>query len=187
MSRLKRFQFYICSNLNLSNQVYLPSKEDIQHKFRDFKDNQVIAYIDYFQERQYSLCHIYSYCYKLKYYHTITNNFPNGLLYDERPFEHKFFLRIAQSFPFINIWSIKKNSKSQNKKLCRESKNDNQDFSMIKFLHLTSLGLNQAHNDYIEEFLVDTITCLPNNGVHLQIFYYQRKKLTHNSTRHATR
>jgi hypothetical protein len=166
MPRLKRFEFYICSDLYHPDQIYLPSKEDIQHTFRDFKDNQVSSYVDYFQEEEYSLCHIYSNPYKLKYHHTITNNFPGGLfkyvhqvlLYDERPFEHEFFLRIAQSFPFINILSIK-NSKSQNNKLCRESKNDNQAFPIIKYPHLTSLSLIKAHDDYIEECLVDTRTC----------------------------
>ncbi|CAF2938854.1 unnamed protein product [Rotaria sp. Silwood2] len=194
MPRLKRFQFYICSYLYLCNQIYLPSKEDIQHTFRDFEDDQIISYIDYFQKEQYTLCHIYSYPFKLKYYHTITNNFPGGLfkyvhellLYDERPFEHEFFLQIAQSFPFIKNLSIK-NSKPQNNKLCKESKNDNQDFSIIKFPHLINLTLNLAHDDYIEEFLFDTRTCLPNNIVHLNIFYHQLKRVTHHFTRDTTR
>ncbi|CAF4173351.1 unnamed protein product [Rotaria socialis] len=194
MPRLKRFQFYICSDRYYPNQISLQSKEDIQHLFKDFKDDQIISYIDYFQEGQHSLCHIYLYSYKLKYYHTITNNFPGGLfkyvhellLYDERPFEREFFLRIAQSFPFINILTIK-NSKAQNNKLCRESKNGNQDLSIIKYPHLTSLSLNEAHDDYIEEFLVDTRTCLPNNSVHLNIFFRQLKRMTHNFTRDVTR
>jgi hypothetical protein len=54
-------------------------------------------------------CHIYSYPYEWKCYKNITNNFPGGLfkcvyevsLFDERPFEHEFFLQIAQSFPFM--------------------------------------------------------------------------------------
>ncbi|CAF1224991.1 unnamed protein product [Rotaria sp. Silwood1] len=194
MPQLKSFQFYICSHLYLSNQIYLPSKEDIQHTFRDFKDDQVISYIDYFQKEQYSLCHIYSYSFKLKYYYTITNNFPGGLFkyvhellfYDECPFEHEFFLQIAQSFPFIKRLSIK-NSKPQNNKLCKESKNDNQDFSVIKFPHLICLTLNLAHDDYIEEFLVDTRICLLNNNVHLNIFYHQLKRVTHHFTRDTTR
>ncbi|CAF4194721.1 unnamed protein product [Rotaria sordida] len=81
--------------ISLHNQIYLQSKEDIQHTFKDFKDNQVTSYVDYFQE-QYGLCHIYLYPDQLKYYYTVTNNFPGGLftcvrkisLYDEHPFEH---------------------------------------------------------------------------------------------------
>lgn len=43
------------------------------------------------------------------YYQKVSNHFPGGLyqhvyivfLYDERPFEHEFFLRISQSFPLM--------------------------------------------------------------------------------------
>ncbi|CAF4303127.1 unnamed protein product, partial [Rotaria sordida] len=42
------------------------------------------------------------------HYENITNNFSGGLfkcvqtvrLFDERPFEHTFFMRFAQAFPF---------------------------------------------------------------------------------------
>ncbi|CAF3800435.1 unnamed protein product [Rotaria sp. Silwood1] len=107
-------------------------------------------------------------------------------LYDERPFEHEFFLRIAQSFPILKILSLK-NSKPQNNKLYRESENDNQDFSIIKYPYLTNLTLYFAHDDYIEEFLVDTKVCLPDNAVHLNIDYEQLNRVTHNFTRDITR
>ncbi len=43
----------------------------------------------------------------MKYYKNIINSFPGGLfkyvreifLFDERPFEHEFFIQIAQAFP----------------------------------------------------------------------------------------
>ena len=106
----------------------------------------------------------------MKYYDNITNNFPGGLfkcvreisLFDEHPFEHEFFLRIAQSFPFMEKLTLN-NYKPQNNKQCRKSKNDNQDLSIIKYPHLTKLNLYEAHDDYVEQFLVDTKTCLPNN------------------------
>ncbi|CAF1470948.1 unnamed protein product [Rotaria sordida] len=194
MARLQRFEFYICSSISLRNQIYLQSKEDIQHTFRDFKDDQVISYVDYFQKEQCSLCHIYLYLDQLKYYYTVTNNFPGGLfpcvrkisLYDDHPFEHEFFLRIAQSFPFMQTLSLK-NFKPQNNKLCKESQNDNQDFSIINYPYLTNLTLYDAHDDYIEEFLVDTKICLPNNAVHVNIYYEQLKRVTHNFTRDTTR
>ncbi|CAF4267259.1 unnamed protein product [Rotaria magnacalcarata] len=116
MPRLERFEFYICSGIAVRNRIYLPSKEDIQHTFRDFKDDQVISYVDYFQKDPYSFCHIYLYPGQLKYYYNVTNNFPGGLftcvrqisLYDDRPFEHEFFLRIAESFPILKMLSLKK-------------------------------------------------------------------------------
>ncbi|CAF1262872.1 unnamed protein product [Rotaria sordida] len=194
MLQLERFEFYICSDFYFYNQIDFPSKEDIQYTFKDFKSDQVICYIDYFEENQRSLCHIYSYPYILKCYNIITNNFPGGLfkyvreveLYDERPFEHEFFLQIAQSFPFIKELSIK-NSKPQNKKFCKESENNKYDFMIIKYSHLTNLTLYYANDDYIEEFLIDTNICLPNNSLHLNINYEQLKRVTHNFTRDLTR
>ncbi|CAF4684620.1 unnamed protein product, partial [Rotaria sp. Silwood2] len=61
--------------------------------------------------RIYNECHIYSYPYKFNVYKNITNNFPGGLykcvremsLMDERPFEHEFFLRIAQSLRYERL------------------------------------------------------------------------------------
>ncbi|CAF5069650.1 unnamed protein product, partial [Rotaria sp. Silwood1] len=152
----------------------LPSNEEIQKTFRDFKDNQIITCIDYFQEHKHSRYHIYSYPYQLRHYDDITNNFPGGLfkcvreitLEDEHPFEHEFFLRIAQSFPFIKVLSIK-NFEPQNNKLCKESKNDNENLSIIKYPNLTSITFYNAHDDYIEEFLIHTKICLPDNAVHL--------------------
>jgi hypothetical protein len=113
MPLLKRFEFYICSGI-YRNPIYLPSKEDIQHTFRDFKNNEVICYVDYFQEKEWNFCHVYLYPEQLKYYDIVTNNFPGGLfkcvreitLADEHPFEHEFFLRIQKSFPFIKVLCI---------------------------------------------------------------------------------
>ncbi|CAF3682100.1 unnamed protein product [Rotaria socialis] len=69
--------------------------------------NQFIFHIRF--QRKQGQCHIYSYPFLMKYYEDTTNNFPSGLcpyvrvvsLYDEYPFEHAFFIRIAQSFPLM--------------------------------------------------------------------------------------
>jgi len=193
MPQLHSFEFHICSCLSLWDKIYTSSKEDIQYTFKDFKDDQIISYMDYFQKRQCSLCHIYLYPNTLKYYYTVTNNFPGGLfkyvreisLYDEHPFEHEILLRIAQSFPLMKKLSLS-NSKQQNNKLCRESNKENQDFS-IQYPYLTNLTLYDAHDDYIEEFLVDTKICLLNNAVHLNIYYDQLKRVTNSFTRNTTR
>ncbi|CAF3778047.1 unnamed protein product [Adineta steineri] len=193
MARLKRLEFCISSSISLRNQISLQSKQDIQDTFKDFKDHEIISYVDYFQE-QYTRCHIYLYPEQLKYYGTLTNHFPGGLftcvctliLDDEHPFEHEFFVRLQKSFPFIKKISLE-NSKPQNNKLCRESQNDIQDFAIINYPYLTTLTLYGAHDDYIEEFLVDTKICLPNNLLHINIYYEQLKRVTHNFTRDATR
>jgi hypothetical protein len=61
--------------------------------------NQVISCVNYFSEVVGGQYHIYSYPYTLKEYNNITNNFPGGL-FDERPFEHEFFLHIDQRINF---------------------------------------------------------------------------------------
>ncbi|CAM4851741.1 unnamed protein product, partial [Rotaria magnacalcarata] len=48
--------------------------------------------------------------------------------------------------------------------------------------YLTELYLIEVHEAYVEEFLLDTKTCLP-NGVHLRIDYQLLKKVTQFSKR----
>jgi len=101
MGRLKKFTFSIHSTIFLDNQIDLPSNENIQNTFTNFKYNKVISCVDYFSETVEGQYCIYSYPYTLKEYKNITNNFPGGLfecvreisLFDERSFEHEFFLR----------------------------------------------------------------------------------------------
>ena len=190
MPRLDEFKFNILSTFTIHNQIYLPSKEDIQHTFSYLKNNQIICCVDYARNKQHGQCHIYTYPYKLIYYRYITNNFPGGLfhcvrlilLWDEYPFEHEFLLRISQSFPFVKNLNLR-NSKPQNNKLCIESSKDN---PIIKYPHLTDLVLNLVHNDYIEQFLTDTKVCLPNT-VELVVYFEKLKTVTHNFTRDTTR
>ncbi|CAF2139749.1 unnamed protein product [Rotaria magnacalcarata] len=68
--------------------------------------------------------HIYSYPYKLNYYDDITNNLPGGILkyvrkvslFDEHPFEHEFFLRIAQSFSMMENLTVRNEKRQINKR-----------------------------------------------------------------------
>ncbi|CAF1516548.1 unnamed protein product [Rotaria sordida] len=190
--RLKKIQFYIRSTIGL-NQINLPSNEDIQYTFEDFHDNHIISYIDYFSDTQQGRCHIYSYPYTLCEYYKITNNFPGGLfkcvskisLYDERPFQHEFFLRIAQSFPFVKKLSLE-NMKPRNDKKSKNSEDDNQILPIIEYHHLTTLDLTEAHLDYIELFLLDTKMRLSNN-VYLVVIYQALRRVTEKFTRNATR
>ncbi|CAF3824985.1 unnamed protein product, partial [Rotaria magnacalcarata] len=175
------------------SKTNLPSYEDIQKTFRDFKGNQIISCIDYFQEHKRSQCHIYSYPYQLKHYDDITNNFPGGLfkcvrevsLYDENPFEHEFFLRIAQSFPLLEKLTVI-NQQRQNNKQFRKSKNENEYLLIVKYPHLIQLNLREAHKDYHEQFLFDNKTCLPND-VRIRMNYQLVKKVTRNFRRNTAR
>jgi hypothetical protein len=98
-------------------------------------------------------------------------------------FEHEFFIRIAQSFPFMTSLTII-NRYAQRDKQCR--KLNNQNLLIIEYPHLRHLDLDEAHDDYVEEILLDTKTCLPYD-VNLHIDYKSLKRVTYNFTRNATR
>ncbi|CAM4929095.1 unnamed protein product [Rotaria socialis] len=144
MTELKKFKFNIRSITPFDNQVNLPSNNDIQNTFKNFKSSKIISYIDGFPQLNQFHCHIYSYPYSLTHYNYITNNFRGGLfkhvckisLVDERPFEHEFFLQIAKSFPFVRELRIH-NREPQN--------NDKQQCSIIEYPHVTKLVLTQSH------------------------------------------
>ncbi|CAF2956162.1 unnamed protein product [Rotaria sp. Silwood2] len=166
---------------------------NIQKTFRDFNDKQIIYWADYFPKEKKGYCRIYSYPYKWKYYDEITNNFPGGIfkyvrkvsLFDERPFEHEFFLRIARSFPFMEKLTVC-NQKRQINKRFRESTNINQHLSIIKYPYLKQLYLIDVCIDYYEQFLFDTKTCLPFD-VRVYMQYGLVKQVTRNFTRNRTR
>jgi hypothetical protein len=193
LPRLNKFLFNIYSFININDLMYQPSNEDIQCTFKNFNDYKICSSVDYFPKEENSLCHIYSHPYRLKHYDHITNNFPGGLfksvekisLFDERPFEHEFFIRLTKAFPLLKKLSIS-NEEPQNYKNCQNSNNDNRYLSIIEFPHLTELSLSIIHDDYAEQFLVDTKTCLLNN-ITLQIDYECLQRVTHNFTNNATR
>ncbi|CAF1113641.1 unnamed protein product [Rotaria sordida] len=175
-----------------ANQIDLPSNEDIKHSFKDFSNNKIISCVNYFFEAKYGQCHIYSCPYPIPTYENISNNFPSGLfryvsdvsLFDEHPFEYEFFIQIAQSFPFLKNLTIT-NQKGQNNKQYRKSNNNNEDL-LIRYPYLKYLDFKQTHNDYIEQFLLDTKTCLPYDIV-LFTDFKSLQRVTHNFTRNATR
>ena len=187
LTKLKQFIFYIHSIVSIRDLVYLPSNEDVQHSFRNFKDYPVISYVDYFPEEKRYHCHMYSYSLisTLTYYNDISNNFPGGLfksvrqisLYDERPFEHEFFLRIAQWFPLLQELTL------HNKK---PQKNENQEWSTIEYSHLKKLDLVRVDESYVEQFLLNTKTNL-SNYVEIFLAYESLRNITYQFTRNATR
>jgi hypothetical protein len=67
-----------------------------------------------------------------------------------------------------------------------QSKKHDQPLSIIEYSYLTLLDLSDVHDDYIEQFLVDTKMSLPYN-VYLIIHYQPLKRVTHNFQRTTTR
>jgi len=167
MPRLNKFTYNIRSMISLTNQTYLPSNEHIQDTLTNLGGNQIISSVDYFPKNKTGQCHIYSHPYTMRCYNRITNNFPDGLfkyvqeisLFDERPFEHHFFIRISQTFPFLKKLSLT-NETQQKRKQLEELNNENKKLLIVKFPHLTELSLIDVHDDYIAQFLMDTKTCL---------------------------
>jgi hypothetical protein len=129
----------------------------------------------------------------MKYYQIITNNFPGGLfksvqevsLFDERPFQHEFFLRIAESFPFMKKLTLI-NFKPQKHEQHHKSKNDNKDCSIIEYHHLTHLDLMDVNVNYVEEFLDNTKTSFKNH-ILLNVRSRPLRKGTHNFTKDCMR
>ena len=95
--------------------VHLPTNDDIRCTFTDLTKHSVISYIDHFLDERTAYGHIYTSPYAFVQYEYVSNNLPNDLfrsvryvsLFDERPFEHSFFLRLAQSFPSMTKWRWK--------------------------------------------------------------------------------
>jgi hypothetical protein len=78
------------------------------------------------------------------------------------------------------------NRTPQKYKRSKKSKDNNEDYAITKFPHLTELCLLEAHDDYVMQFLDDTKTCL-SNSVHAYIYYRSLKRVTQNLIRKATR
>jgi hypothetical protein len=114
----------------------------------------------------------------LNCYYYITNNFTGGIfksvskisLFDEKPFEYDFFMEISKSFQFVKTLSITNTSPQQ--------KND-QNHSKIIYLNLVKLDFEDVHDDYIEQFLLDSKTefC---KTITIGMLYNQLIKVTQN-------
>ncbi|CAF3705187.1 unnamed protein product [Rotaria sp. Silwood1] len=185
MIQLKKFKFNIRSIIPFDNQVNLPSNNDIQNTFKNFKNSKIVSCIDCYPKANQFHCHIYSYPYSLIHYNYITNNFRGGLfkrvdkisLVDERPFEHEFFLQIAKSFPFVSELRI------QNRE---PQKNDKQQCSIIEYPHLIKLVIVESHESYLEQFLNNSKMYLSDN-IYLLVDYDSLQRVTNNFTNDTTR
>ncbi|CAF1168958.1 unnamed protein product [Rotaria sordida] len=186
MPQLNEFSFDFRSLLFINNQINFPSNEDIQRTFTDFQYNKIISYVNHFLEENQAQCHVYSYPSQIQYYQRITNHFSGGIfkyvrlisLYDEHPFEHEFFIRISQSFPFIEKLSLINNQSQKHK----QSHNS----SIVKYNYLVTLDIEKVHDDYLEEFLFNRKTYFHNN-ILVYINYKSLERVTHNFTRDSTR
>ncbi|UJR24683.1 hypothetical protein I4U23_006056 [Adineta vaga] len=193
MSKLNRFVFSIHSNLIhrfKHHLLKLPSNNDIQDTFKDFKDYQVVSYTDYFRQTRMSQCHIYSYPYYMDSLYRLTHSFPGGLfkfvhkvyLFNEKPFEHEFFIRIAQAFPYLKTLLIDNDSRQKYHQHLQSNKN----LEIIKYSCLNLLIVYSSREDYLEQFLDNNKTCLLND-IKLHVDYNILHSVTDNFSRALTR
>ena len=185
---MNKFTFNIRSLFHVFDPTDLLSNEDIRNSLIGLQMNEILSYVDYSVNQRDGQCHMFSYPYTLEYVDDLTNRFPNGLfecvrevrLFDERPFEHEFFLRLAQAFPALEILSLS-NEAAQEQKLI----SNDQGLAKIEYPHLTELVFNCTHDDYIEQFLMAEKTVL-SNPIYLSIDYEPLKTITRNFRRIAT-
>ena len=190
LPRLNHFIFNIQSRVYEYNQTDIRSNEDFYLTFKSLVPNsEVICCVDYFPKENFGRCHYYSYPYRMDIYDHISNNFPGGLfkcvrkisLFDERPFQHEFFIKISQSFPLLESLTLH-NFQSQNK----TADEDNQYLSKIEYRYLRELHLLEVHDDYIEQFLFHSKSILPNN-ISLSVQCHSLQRVTNHFTREQTK
>jgi hypothetical protein len=193
MSKLQTFNFNIITYTNVNTHVNNQLYEDIRCTFLNRKSHQVDFYLDQYPDGK-ARSHIYSLPYKMNIMHDISHAFPGGLFTNVRivelsdlfcPFEHKFYGRIARSFPFLTDLTVF-NRKPRNYKPSHEEKENNQMSSVNVFPHLTHLRISFGELDTAEQLLVDTNTLLP-RLIDLTIPYSYIEEVTENFTREATR
>ncbi|CAF1453478.1 unnamed protein product [Adineta ricciae] len=183
MTRLQRFDFEIETSIQSNEQTNV----EIQTSFSDdSRYGQVISYINY---KPYGnvKCHIFSLPYTMNETLAISSHFSEGFIPNVRSltlidtnysFEHQFFMKISQSFPYLAELCIV-NSNAQ-------KHTDSNQLIIIEFPYLNKLTLLISHLDYSEQFLVDTNIRLLRLS-HLTISYEHLVIVTEHFTRDATR
>ena len=194
MPRLKDFVFDIRSIVSLDDaEIPLQSDEDIRSTLTDLTKHQVTTRVDCFPSEGAAHCHIHTNPLISTEYEYVSNNFRGEIfenvqyveLYDERPFEPSFFMRIAQSFPSMKTLYVH-NLLAQQEKQNHQLFNQDHQLPVIRYRFLQRLILLEVHDDYLEQFLFDTKTCF-SNGLTLFCKDDQLKRVTCSFTRGETK
>lgn len=171
----------------IDNEIQLPSNEDIQFTLANIVNNEISSCVNYYPESKLGHCNLYSCSNRMKSFYYIANNFPRGLfkhvrkitLFDESPFEHDFFIQISQAFPLIASLSL--SNETRQKEKCQPG-----NLLIVQYAYLIELNFDHAHDDYVEEFLMDKKTSLPDD-VLIWIEHSQLTRVTNNFTRPETK
>lgn len=190
MPFLHHFTFDIRSWNIVNDLAEPPSNEDIQRTFTDIGYRDVGCSIRHCHENT-ILCHVFSLPFTFDYLQCITNNFPRvifaNVLYlsvcDTIPFEHEFFLRVAQAFPRLKHLTVSNGTPQAS---ASQQNDDSPPCTMIRYPHLSYLSVMCSDATYTEQFLLETRTQLP-CLTELRVDLEKLKTATKHFTRDATR
>jgi hypothetical protein len=194
MPRLEHFMFNIRSIIRPNyNPVHLSTNEEIRSTLTDLTKSPIVSYRDDFAKWGEGHCHIYTSPYSWMEYHYVSNSFASEVFsnvqhitcYDERPFEHSFFLRLAHSFPSMRVLTLT-NQAAQLEKACQQPCDEKERLPVVRYPSLRKLELLEVHDDYVEQFLFETRTFF-SNGMHVCNDRSQMKRVTKDFMRDETR
>lgn len=188
--QLRIFNFNIATHTeSMSDEMHMQSNHDICRTFLNWKYGSVTCYISHYPNNC-AHSHIFSLPLSTIYISSITYGFTEGLYTNIRhlylsdticPFKHEFFLRIARSFPLLTHLTV-----FNSRFLDDLEEMNNQKKPLVEFHSLIRLTIHFQRVVYVEQFLVDTNTYLP-NLIDLTVSYNNLVAVTENFTRHETR
>ncbi|CAF1143422.1 unnamed protein product [Adineta steineri] len=201
MPQLRSFIFYICTYVEPAALSYKLSSEDIQQTLTNIglqnvssmvNDCTAVANYVHGVRAAYS---IFSLPFEFDYLRDLDSNFPNIvfnyvtnlLIQDVIPFEHEFFMRIAQSFPLLQNLRIRNRESQKLNGVMTFSSGNCQLHSIIEYPYLTILDVKSSHIDYVEQFLNETKTFVPCLTEFEVLFVDDLKAVTKDFTREETR
>jgi hypothetical protein len=140
MSKLNSFRFHITTTISAYNTIHSLSANDIQKTFTNWKYSSMNCSVYYFAN-QLGVSHIYSTTVKMTCLKFIANRFRRRpfpfvtdlKLYGTSSVEHVFFEWTARAFHLLKYFTLHNLISQENKR------NDKQNSSIIKYLHLITL------------------------------------------------
>lgn len=194
MPRLQSFTFYVGTDADPRALSPKLSHEDIHKTWINIGRQNVASIMNYV----YSFRVVYSTFslpFAFDYLVDVGNMFPDIIfsrvtylvVNDSEVFKHEFFVRIARSFPLLkHLCILNMESPLLADRIASILSGYIPSYSVVKYLHLTSLDVSYCCPDYLDQFLNETKAYVPCLTV-LTVGYYELKKVTENFTREATR
>ena len=163
LPRLNALAFFFHSYLflpKIHSIVAIPEKEEWPSKRSP--NVRAISYVDYFPEEAQVQQHFYSSSFLSQHFSGVSNRFPAGRfnhirkvsLYDEKPFEHHFFVRLERSFPLMEQLIVVNRKAQHDRAPLDQLARDDQKTCPIQYSSLRFLDLVKCHDHYLEQFLL---------------------------------